>query len=256
MITVLGSAGGEEVKRPVDFFRNVIVKNQSAAPDANSVDYQVGIDYEEAISAGQTVSINFVVHNVYNQGVELEPYLGADMHLAVVKDDLKVYIHTHPSDHEDHEDESSDGHTHSMFRIIPEALAHGVIGDSFAESKTVPFEVIFPQPGTYKMFAQFRPKGIELPADQSLVGEFYIKVGGEFSKENSGVMGGQVASDGHTDHAHSSVEGTAHLHEDGSVHTHEAAVAPLGKPLMVLLSLVLMIMLSLGVRKFVQVKSK
>ena len=39
---------------------------------------------------------------------DLEPYLGASMHLAVVSEDLKVFIHAHgsvpgsPHDHHDH----------------------------------------------------------------------------------------------------------------------------------------------------------
>ena len=42
--------------------------------------------------------------------------------------------------------------------------------------ETVNFHAVFPETGVYKIFAQFRPKGIDLPQDEAFAASFWIKV--------------------------------------------------------------------------------
>ena len=77
------------------------------------------------------------------------------------------------------------------------------------------------------MFLQFRPEGIELPKDQSLVGEVYINV---FA---SGPAYPNLASVEENDHSEN---------------------PPFSKPVLVFLSLVIMLFLSRAVYKFIQIK--
>jgi len=58
---------------------------------------------------------------------DLQPYLGARGHLVVVSDDLTQYVHSHPAADD------------------PERLSSDVV-----------FDVIFPQAGAYKLWAQFQ----------------------------------------------------------------------------------------------------
>ena len=91
------------------------------------------------------------------------------MHLAVIKDDLTQFIHTHP------ENGAAD---HHGFQFIPEVSAHG--GESLgAIEDTILFHVSFPEAGLYKVFAQFRPEGTNLPLDEALTASFWIQVEGQ-----------------------------------------------------------------------------
>ena len=69
------------------------------------------------------------------------------MHLVIVKDDLSVYLHAHP-DHQDMD----------------------------APQPVISFTQLFAKEGRYKLFAQFRPKGTTLPADDAILAEFYLTV--------------------------------------------------------------------------------
>lgn len=150
---------GEQSKKTLTFAKNVIVD-----------DYQVGVDYPESVVKGKEIDVIFDVHDLYGVPVALEPYLEADMHLAIIKDDLTEFIHTHPEE----------GHGHVSYApLFNEALAHGPSeGAIMEEAEEVSFHVTFPEQGIYKLFAQFRPKGANLPPDEALTAAFYVKVGG------------------------------------------------------------------------------
>ncbi len=180
-------------------------------------DYQVAISYPEPIVMGRDTIIDFAVKDVIGQGVVLEPYLGAMAHLAVIKDDLTAFIHTHPEEH-----------GHESFRFIPQALAHGIPeGTPIIPASHVSFDVNFPKAGIYKIFLQFRPEGIELPKDQSLVGEVYVNV------FESGPVYPNVEVVVRDDHSEES---------------------PLSKPVLVFISLVIISVLGRAVYKFIQIK--
>jgi cytochrome c-type biogenesis protein len=158
---------GETYKKEVYFGRSVIVGN-----------YQILLDYEEPLAKGKETDLTFDIHDVVGRETEVEPYLGAEMHLAVIKDDLTQFIHTHPSPSQISEGNLG-GQVHTS---IPRAYAHGTEEDVDApleeevSSHGINFHVTFPEAGTYRVFAQFRPKGIDLPAEQALTASFWLEV--------------------------------------------------------------------------------
>src|SRR3989344_5063303 len=164
------------------------------------------------------------------------------MHLAIIKDDLTQYVHTHPESHLENTDsmehntpdpvhDNSDGHHGFQNLFIKKALAHGTALKDILPEKQISFMVNFSKAGTYKMFAQFRPKGIELKEDESLVAEFYVKVletGPDYPK-TSEVM------DHHTNDSDSSKK-------------------PLSRGVLVIISLGLIVLLGFGAYKFTNIK--
>ncbi|MBI5733127.1 hypothetical protein HY967_04225, partial [Candidatus Jorgensenbacteria bacterium] len=150
---------GEKEAKDVSFGRNVIVGN-----------YQVVLDLQEPVSQKHEHELKFDIHTLTGREAELDDYLGAKMHLAVIKDDLKQFIHTHP-----------EGHDHAAIApFIPKVYAHSADEEpsmSMTEDEhALNFQVTFPEAGLYKAFAQFRPAGIDLPPDEALLAEFWIKV--------------------------------------------------------------------------------
>jgi len=189
-------------------------------------EYQVGITYPEPIVIGRETRIDFAVKDVIGQGIILEPYLGAMAHLAIIKDDLTVYMHTHSG--EPGQTPEGQEHGHESFLSISQALANGIPeGTPVVPASQISFNVNFPKAGIYRMFLQFRPEGIELPKDQSLVGEVYINV---FA---SGPAYPNLASVEENDHSEN---------------------PPFSKPVLVFLSLVIMLFLSRAVYKFIQIE--
>jgi hypothetical protein len=205
---VTGSTTAQSSSRYIEFINHIVVDK-----------YQVHADYPTPIVMGRETDIHFTIEDYTGNGIELEPYLGADMHLAVIRDDLSSYIHTHPEGHSEMDD-------HHSYKFINTALAHGPEGDPIPD-KEVHFTVNFPEAGVYKMFAQFRPKGIDLPADQSLVAEFFVRVA------ESGPAYAASAPDHHADEAGGS--------------------AP-NKGVMVVISLVLIAVLGWASYRFINVK--
>jgi len=81
----------------------------------------------ETLSAGSERTLTFSVTDA-RTGVpvnDLQPYLGAPAHLLILSTDLADVVHSHPSDIE-------------------------------STGPSVVFEAIFPRPGRYKMWAQFK----------------------------------------------------------------------------------------------------
>lgn len=157
LINVQGD--GERSRKEISFSRNVTVG-----------DYHVSLALEEPIVKGQDTSLGFDIHAQDGKKVAVEQYLGADMHLSLIKDDLTQFIHTHP-----------EGGEHMMYRkngLIQVAQAHGDDESTAMPSadEGIRFHAVFPEAGLYKAFAQFRPKGISLSPDEALTASFWIKV--------------------------------------------------------------------------------
>ncbi len=174
--------------KQVSFSRNVIIGN-----------YQVSMVMSDMAVRGREVNLSFDIHTLTGQEVEVEQYLGADMHLSIIKDDGSQFIHTHPigSSHAKvlqtyAESMSMTSNGTSPESYIPIALAHGEeepagatnenqtpstgSGQATTGDQTIDFNITLPEVGLYKAFAQFRPKGIDLPTDQALLAEFWIQV--------------------------------------------------------------------------------
>ncbi len=154
---------GKEEEKKVSLGRNAIVGN-----------YQVSLDTQEPISKGHEHDLSFDIRTLTGREVQVQEYLGAAMHLAIIKDDLSQFFHTHPEGNqgEDH---------HGFLELFPEAKAHGEEEGARTEKgvgadETIDFHVVFPEAGLYKAFAQFRPKGIDLPEDEALTASFWLQV--------------------------------------------------------------------------------
>lgn len=140
---------GTPSQKEVSFGRSAIVGN-----------YQVLLDYDEPIAKGRETDLVFDIHDVFGREVEVEPYLAAAMHLSIIKDDLKTFIHTHPEG-------KGDGHAY-VPAFVREALAHGIDKEPApGEDQKIVFHAVFPEAGLYKLFAQFRPRGANLPPDDA-----------------------------------------------------------------------------------------
>ena len=154
-------------------FNKQIIISHSASVDG----YQVVADYQEPLVKQEESEISFGIHDISGDAVEVEPYLAADMHLTIIKDDWTQFIHTHP---EGHEMNKMDSHHGLIIPVINEAHAHEA-GEEGMPAEHVPgkqivFHVTFPEAGVYRMYAQFRPKGIGLPTDESLTASFWVRV--------------------------------------------------------------------------------
>ena len=153
----VGGQGAREEKN-VSFARNVMVKG-----------YQISLQEDKVLTKNKENKLYFDIHDSSGREINVENYLGAQMHLTIIKDDLKQIIHTHP--------ESGD-HSHS-FKIAPDALAHGDVEDGHnqaSEDEIITFNVNLPEAGLYKAFAQFRPENINLLEDEALLAEFWLQV--------------------------------------------------------------------------------
>ena len=206
---------GERANKQVSFARDAVVG-----------DYRVSLELEEPVAKGHEHDLSFDIHTLLGNEVTLENYLGVPMHLAIIEDDLTQFIHTHP--------EEAGGHSHSFLPFVQEAQAHGdppAGGDGHdapaALDETVNFHVAFPETGLYRVFAQFRPQGIDLPADESLVASFWIQV-----EESSGIV-------------------------EKADHHESTQLKPLVSPawwFLLIVSLGLIVLLSSAVHKFITVK--
>jgi hypothetical protein len=111
----------------------------------NFGDYRVALKTQpEHIKAGEETTLTYTIEQIDTPVTDLEPYLSAPMHLAIVLADLNNFIHAHgelpgmPSTHH------PAGHIHGMVKgaFGPEIEAH----------------VIFPVKGLYTIFSEVKHK--------------------------------------------------------------------------------------------------
>ena len=140
--------------KAISLARNVIVG-----------DYQVALRSPESIGKGHAIDLTLDVHTLVGDGVALEEYLGEQMHLVAIKEDLSQFIHAHPAT----------AHAHALNSLAPIAYAHGPTGDA-PGYEPVNFTIVFPTTGFYKLFAQFRPLGANLAEDEARTAAFWVKV--------------------------------------------------------------------------------
>ena len=108
-------------------------------------DCAIKFEHAESFSAGQTNQLKFLIRDKTGKPLELENFLGTPIHLFIVNQNLSSCLHAHPQG--------------------ASALGGMVL---FAQS--------FPNPGTYKLFAQFRPKSNHLGPEEALLAEFTLVV--------------------------------------------------------------------------------
>lgn len=248
---------GERETKQVSYERSVSVGT-----------YKVVLGLNEPIGNGAAQTLAFTIYNAMGQKVQVENYLEAPMHLSVIKDDWRQLIHAHPieqmmNEMMDGTMMDTSGHQHSFFKILNEAYANGVSGAGMTSTPSLPasgsiaFSVLFPEPGLYKLFAQFRPKAIDLLADEALMAIFWVDVKvGAVTPTPAAAMPFAAPQPVATN---SSIPASEHYHAPGSAsHAHGSvpttSVASLGINswwLLLIVSSLLIVILSKYVKKYI-----
>jgi hypothetical protein len=111
--------------------------------------------------AGTDMFLRYGIDLKFKPVTDLEPLMGAMGHLVIVSAGFKHYVHAHPLDFDEkkqgaqgHGDHA--GHDHGDSEIMKKGremlLGNGRPSD-------VVFHAVFPEPGMYRVFAQFQHKG-------------------------------------------------------------------------------------------------
>lgn len=101
--------------------------------------------------AGQPTRLRFELSQAGQPVVDLQPFLGVAGHLVALSQDLQRFTHAHPSDA-------------GAGDAAGDHAAHGPSGAGERFGPTVEFTVTFPQPGLYKLWAQFNRDGEAITA--------------------------------------------------------------------------------------------
>jgi hypothetical protein len=167
-ISVKGE-GPTQTEEAKTFAKNLVVGNDELG------NYQVALNYDEPIAEGRETDLVFSVSTATDEMTELEPFLGENMHLVIIKDDLATFIHAHPI-----RNISSNGASPEGRAFVPVVYANGDdehdTESADEDHEGISFHVTFLEPGVYKAFAQFRPKDAELSEDETLTTGFWIRV--------------------------------------------------------------------------------
>jgi copper transport protein len=122
------------------------------ASPARVGNYDVSLRYTQPFAG----DVSTLTYEIRTDGAmaTLEPYLSAAMHIAVVKNDLAAFLHTH-------------GEVHPPGQVLPPVVVRdGKIVHSMATLSTparfalpIDAHVIFPEPGLYTVWGQFQSEG-------------------------------------------------------------------------------------------------
>jgi hypothetical protein len=113
-------------------------------------DYAVTFSASSAhIAAGKETVLKYVIRKHGESVKDLEPYLAAPMHLAIIKADLKNFIHAHG--------EISGGPSHHE----PMGHIHGMVKEKFGPE--IEASVVFPVKGVYQVFSEIKHQGKVIP---------------------------------------------------------------------------------------------
>jgi hypothetical protein len=101
--------------------------------------YQITLTRPKEIRANSDVEIAFSISNISGRPItDLEPLMGAGGHSVIISDDVKEFLHVHPSEEVD-----------ATWRGGP----------------AVRFKTRFPNPGPYKVWGQFQHQGRTITPD-------------------------------------------------------------------------------------------
>lgn len=107
-------------------------------------DYRVTLTISpKDVRAGEETTLRYIIEKDGKAVTDLEPYLGAAMHLAVVPADLTLFIHAHGTT-------PGEPHTHldHMHATPPKKFGPEIEAD-----------IVFPAKGIYKIFSQVKHQG-------------------------------------------------------------------------------------------------
>ena len=116
-------------------------------------DYKVSLSLPQKLLAGKESTLSYYFEKDGNQLTNLEPYLGAPMHVVILKDDLTNFIHTHANigDMEMTDIKMSMNMSAGMKMNMHELPSY------FGPNLSV--QTIFPEEGIYQIFGEFKHKG-------------------------------------------------------------------------------------------------
>jgi len=150
---------GAQMRDDISFGRNVITGN-----------YQVSLHHAPTMVKNYPEEITFELRTLTGNGVRLDDYLGAPLHVIAIKKDLTVFLHLHAEEV---------AHTGAVGdaggSLVRRVLAHGQEGDTI-DVAAYSAHAEFPSAGPYKLFVRFHPAGAPLPPDDALTASFWIEV--------------------------------------------------------------------------------
>jgi hypothetical protein len=88
----------------------------------------------------------------------LQPYLGAAMHIAIVKDDFSRFIHTHGEVHTTSTLQATTVNTVTHYHPAPPKIF----------GPDIEAHVVFPESGLYQVFGEFQHEGKVVVVDFSV----------------------------------------------------------------------------------------
>jgi hypothetical protein len=107
-------------------------------------EYNVSVRTAPAeIRSGEKTILKFRIMKDSTPVTDLRPYLAAPMHLAIIRTDLNQFVHAHA--------DQPDAAPH------PAGHVHATKDETYGPE--LESEVVFPVPGTYKLFSQVNHKG-------------------------------------------------------------------------------------------------
>jgi hypothetical protein len=118
-------------------------------------DYVIRLTVPEHMKAGQWTTLKYFVEKDGKPVADLETYLAALMHLAVIKTDLRYFIHAH-------------GEASGSSSAHPEGHIHGTALKGFGP--VLEATVTFPVQGMYQIFSEIKHQG------KVIVTSFMLKV--------------------------------------------------------------------------------
>lgn len=119
----------------------------------------VSLEAPAQIRAGREATFTYTLEKEDGAPADdLEPYLGAASHVAIVSEDTREFAHTHGEDvgGASDEDSGSGGHGHGG-EDVGHGESHGGEGQTFGPQ--IAFTHTFEEPGAYKIWAQFNHHG-------------------------------------------------------------------------------------------------
>lgn len=127
--------------------------------------YRVTLSSPEKIKAGERTKLSYYIEKDGKPVSDLEPYLAAAMHIALVRQDFGLFRHTHG--------EASEPGSVWFQQMLGKYFKYHIhfAPDRFGPKIiTQPWTTIFPTPGVYQVFGEFKHEG------KITVADFMIKV--------------------------------------------------------------------------------
>jgi len=124
-------------------------EDRSLQKDING--YHVTLETAPHIKAGELTKITYIIEKDGKPVTNLEPYLGAAMHLALVRADLGRVIHTHGQVYL-----PGSAFFQQLFQDYVNYHSH-FVPDRFGPK--IQARVTFPQPARYQIFGEFKHEG-------------------------------------------------------------------------------------------------